>query len=242
MHRFFKIFYIFIGLSSLNILPAIGNNLAVLSYQAIEEKLTEKFKDQLEGVLIAIGIDGSLVRINDQYKAEMIDPYASEFMAKCLQKGARILLLTGRHFEDKNLYRTLEDIKNIDQGKTLSILKKSWEDIAQKSGENIDDYQLSYEYACPEAQQKKMNSALFIFGILFTRGQGEIPYKGECLIKFFQLTKLSGIHSIILIDDQEGYLDDFREAFYNNPESFMNILNFQCCSFRHILHSRALKY
>lgn len=232
--------FMMISLSGCNNASVVQNNTIVDkiqkagSYKDIDTNINRRFGKNLKGVLIAVGIDGSLVRINNQNKAVLIDPYATEFMKKCLEKGARVLILTGRYFDKGNMEWTIEDIQDLDKGETLSILKKSWKDVAESNGQHIDTYKLMYKYPSDEKyiennafEKYVLNDALFYSGILFAHRSGQFPEKGKCLQKFFELAKIKDIKNIVLIDDQEGYLEDFRDAFYGDPQSSITIVGFQ---------------
>jgi hypothetical protein len=187
----------------------------VNTFQDVKLKISQKYGNNLKGVLVAIDLDKTLVDINEKEEAVLIDPFAPEFIKFILDNKGDILFLTARSYKNGGNIWGIADVSAIDGGQSLKLVEQNWKKHfrSQKIGYS-EKKGIIFVYESPLGypEDVKMNS-LFNRGILFSRDREEIPCKGLCLHKFIKLTSLSHIHTVILIDDQEGYLDEFHYCF-----------------------------
>lgn len=193
----------------------------VNTFQDIKLKIIQKHGYNLRGLLVAIDLDQTLIDLAENGEAVLIDPLAPEFIKFILDNKGDIIFLTARsHINGRDIWG-IGHVAGIDRGRSLKRVYQNWQKYfyAQKIPCS-EEKGINFTYESPPGypENVKINSR-FNKGILFSRDYEAIPCKGLCLHKFIILTGLNHIHTVMLIDDQIGFLDEFHYCFSSKVSS-----------------------
>ena len=98
----------------------------VSTFQDIKSKISQKYGNNLKGVLVAINLDKTLIDINKKDEAVLIDPFAPEFIKFILDNKSDILFLTARSYKNSGDIWGIADIYAIDRGQSLKLVEQHW--------------------------------------------------------------------------------------------------------------------